>query len=201
MANTAPDQWGPFTLVSAWDGTALFNLAAISETITLEGGEKDWEYKVNVAGGRIGRPIPETDTILTFEGWQIGIGNSTDTTPTGLLNRYYGGTDSATPFSVDNYSQNIAIPKWQIFILDADDTATTLSVATAAITSGVNGKRYRFIEGRLISLTGEKWTGGAEERKVTMKFKFPARTSIGGRTITVEEFDGLASAAALSTLA
>ena len=189
MGTTPPQTWGPRCFVAAWDATTMFAINPLVDTIDFDWGDLEWEFKPNIAGGRAGTQKPEEDTMITFEGTFVSIGNVTTSEPSGLIAKYYGGTDTAPPYSVDNYAAGQERDSWQLFFMWTDDS--TVTHATAAVVSGSNALRYRVIEARLVSMK-DKFTPG-EKPIFTFKFRVPARTISGARTITKESTGGIFS--------
>lgn len=197
MANPIPGAWARVCLISMWNGTTTMSLAAYmtpSELMNL--GDREVEAEPNLAGGRTVSEKPEEDTEITFEGRQVGIGGVTDTTPDGMLSFFYEGTDTAAPFSVDNYLASATRTTYNLWFLWADDS--TVSAATGAIVSGANALRCRCACAYFVSC---KPNMSDNVLKWTMKFRVPARTISGAKTITWESTDGTAAMASLGTIA
>ncbi len=196
MANIIPGTWTQVCLVTIWDGTTFMSLSAKllpSELVNL--GDRPVEYEPNLAGGRNDILNPEEDTVITFEGRFIGIGDTDSTTPSGLAAIFYDGTDISAPFSVDNYLAQAQRKSYNLWFLWSDDS--TVAAATGAIVSGANALRIRCVAARFISC---KPNFSENKLKWTCMFRVPARTVSGAKTITAEEADGTASMAALGTL-
>ncbi len=198
MANTIPDSWTEVCLVSAWNGSVMVNIAALiqpSEMIEL--GDREYEFKPNIAGGRTGMRKPEEDTMITFDGEFVGIGDADDTSPDGMISHFYEGTVATTPFTVNNYSQVLQTRnKWQLFFLWSDDS--TVSAATGAVVSGANALRCRCTEARFVSC---KPSFTENELRFKFKWRVPARSKAGSSTILWESADGLAAMTSLGTVA
>ena len=196
MANALPHSWTRVCLVTLWDGTTFMSIASwLTPSDLFDLGDREVEFQPNLAGGRLGVEKYEEDTIITFEGRFVGIGDTNSTTPDGLIAHYYDGSVTAAPYSVDNYAQAAARKYWNLWFLWSDDS--TVSDATGAIVSGANALRARLVAARFVSCKPNFSDG---ELKWTFKFRVPARTKSGAKVITWESTDGTASMAALGTL-
>ena len=75
-----PDLWG--------EGTALVTIAAkgdndvefsfVISSIDIDMGDKDFDTIALIRGGRLVKPLPEAETVITFEGYSTNL----DTTST-----------------------------------------------------------------------------------------------------------------------
>jgi len=73
-----PDKWTELALISvAPQGGAAIDMAAVSDSIDLDIGDKEVEYTPNLKGGRAVKFTPEEVSTLTFEGFPVTI----DTAP------------------------------------------------------------------------------------------------------------------------
>jgi hypothetical protein len=192
MANEIIGTYSRTAYVNIWDGTTIFQVEALMDTIDIDLGDKESEFKPTLAGGRIEIQKPEEDTMVTFEGWFMGIGDTDDTTPDGLITKFMGGSDTTVPFAVTNTRTR---GTYQVFILWTDDTAAT--IANSSIASGANAMRFRGSGARLVSM---KPSYTDKELKFTFKFRIPAYDLGGTGRIYWESTDGTGSMASLSTV-
>ena len=190
MANPIPDSWSETAYVVVSDGTTTMQIEALVDSINIPRGDKEYENKPNLAGGRVEVKKPEEDSLIEFKGWFVGIGDTDDTAPDGLIALFHGGTDATTPFTVTNSRTR---KLWTVMILYTDDTAAT--IATSSIASGANAKRFKAANCRFVSLQEDF---SDKELTATFKFRCPAFTKSGTGNITEESVDGTASIAALS---
>lgn len=167
--------------------TATFNIAALTDSIDIDQGDRDIEGIPTLSGARLVKLNPEGDTTITFEGYPIGIGDIDATSVDGMMAHFFGGTDSTSPFSVT--SGTIARNKYSVYILWTDDTAAT--IGTTSIASGSSALRYKFANCYLTSAKAAMSADGA--LKGTFKFKVPVRNKSNTANITVESTDGTAS--------
>ena len=183
--------------VENWDETALitikasgshsnaFNIAAITETIDIDLGDKDGEGIASLSGGRLWKKIPEADTTITFEGYPVGIGDMDSSTPDGLMADFFYGTVATQPLTVSNtlLTRNV----YTVYILWTNASATW---ATESVATPSAALRYKFSNAYLVSCK-PSFTDGI--LKATWKFKLAPRNKAGTANITVESTDGTAS--------
>ena len=196
MANPVKQTWSKVCLIGMWDGTTYMHLTSYvtySELINL--GDRPVEMVPNCADGRIAVEKPEEDTEINFDARFVGAGDKDATSPDGLLGMFYDGTVATQPISVDNYLAAALRKTYNLWFLWSDDS--TVSAGTGAIVSGANALRCRVVSAFLESCK-QNWSDG--ELKWTCKFRVPARTRTGAKTITWESTDGTASMASLGTL-
>jgi len=180
----APDAWTEYALINLNDGTTDMSIHAITETIDIDAGARPVDSIPTVAGGRVKNFKPEEDTMITFEGYPIGIGDKDATSQEGLDLFFHGGTASVAPFSV---SSSKARTNFAVTIMWTDGTATS---ATSSVLSGNYALRYNFANCDMISCK-PSFTDGI--LKATYVFKCPAKNKAGTSNITKESTDGTAS--------
>jgi hypothetical protein len=181
----APDAWDEVALINVNDGVTDMNIACMTETIDIDLGDKDGESIPNLCGGRIFKKTPEPDTTITFEGYPISIGKKTDTAPTGLIQFFFGGTDSTQPLSVISGKLR---PLFRVTIMWTDDPAAL--TARSGVTSGYYALRYDFQNCLFISC---KPSFTDKILKATWKFKCPAFNKAGTGNMTFQSTEGTAS--------
>ncbi len=196
MANPTPGAWSEVCLVTLWDGTTTMEIASwLRPADLIQSGDREVTFEPSLAGGRIDLHEPEEDTEITIEGRFIGIGDTDDTSPDGMVSHFYDGTDSSAPYSVDNYFAAAVRKTFNIWILWSDDS--TVASGTGAIVSGANAMRARCVAARFVSCK-QSFSDG--KQLWTLKFRIPARTKSGAKTITWESTDGTAAMTSLGTL-
>src|SRR3990167_5737688 len=72
-------------------------IEALSESVSITGGEQESEFKPMLNGGRVEIKKPRSDIEIEFEGRFMGIGDTDDKTPDGLSALFLGGTDTTSP--------------------------------------------------------------------------------------------------------
>jgi len=142
----------------AWSETALITItkyaagggtdveyASLIETIDLDLGEKDVEFRPNLKGGNIIKKIPQAGTTLTFEGYPVDIDAAGGT---GVSQMFHGGTwNTSEPMTVTaSTSRDI----FRIAILFTDDTTATSAAGETAASS--NSYRWVFVHAYMTSM-------------------------------------------------
>jgi len=178
-----PDLWGEGTAliaVAAKGGNDVEFSSAIN-TIDIDMGDKDFDIIALVRGGRLEKPLPEAETVITFEGYPVNL----DTTSTDVIQRFFtksASWDTTEPLSVSNTRNR---ENFRVVILWTEDTSVTS--AAAQVPSGSEALRAIFINCRLISV---KPTFTDNELKFTFKFKCAPYQKDGSSNITWESSDG-----------
>lgn len=185
MVFTAPDAWTEEALININDGTTDCAVHAITETIDIDAGDKDFDSIVTLSAGRLKKPIPETETTITFEGYPIAIGDIDSTSPVGLAAFFHGGTDTSAAFTASSSTTR------KVFVVTIMWTNSTATSATATIAaSGGYALRYNFQNCTMISCK-PSFTDGI--LKATWVFKCTPFNKAGTANITVESTDNTAS--------
>jgi len=179
------DMWSEKALININNATTDVDIAAITESIDIDAGDKDVEFIANCSGGRLEKLVPGAETTITFEGYPVGIGDIDATTSDGLDAFFHGGTDTAAPFTVTSSSTR---GTFTVTIMWTDSTVTS---ATTSIASGKYALRYNFANCRMVSCKPTFST--TDGLKATWKFKCAPFTKTGTGNITVESADGNAS--------
>ena len=185
---TAPDTWSETALVNVYDMTNATNMdiAAITETIDIDMGDKDGEAISTVKGGRLWKKTPQADTSITFEGYPISIGSSTDVTPDGLIQFFHhSGSDHVEPLSV---TSSLTRAGFGVTIMWTDDT--TCTTARGAVVEAANALRYDFQNCYFVSC---KASYTDKVLKATWIFKCPAFNSAGTANLTTNSCDETAA--------
>ena len=196
MANIQPQTWKEICLVTLWNGTTFMEMSSwLTPSDIFDGGARPVEYVPTLKGGRLRVEKPEEDTVLTFEGRFVGVGDIDSTAPDGMIGHFYDATDTSSPMQIDNVLAGAQRKAWSIWLLWSDDS--TVASGTGAIVSGANAMRCRMV---CASFESCKPSFGDGEKKWTFSFRVPARTQSGAKTITWESTDGTASMASLGTL-
>jgi len=179
-----PDAWSNVALININDGTTDMDIRAITETIDIDLGDKDVEYIANLAGGRLKKNLPEAETVITFEGYPVEVETDTDTTPYGLINHFFGGTDTSFPTLANNSRTRDSFTV-TIMFTDTTDTSATVSLPSTA-----SALRYNFAYCNFVSC---KPSYTDKILKATWKFKCAPYTKAGTANITVESTDATAT--------
>ncbi len=194
----------------AWSETALITiskyansgtpsdleLAALTETIDIDLGDKDIDQIVNLKGGRLVKKTPQALTTITFEGYPVEVGPSveeTDASETlkGISQLFSGGTWNTTQPITTEASRTRDL--FRIAILWTDDANATSAAGSTSATS--HAYRIVFAHAYMTSMK-PSFTDGI--LKFTFSFKVPAFNKNGVAQIREESSDGTVSLPALN---
>ena len=182
------DVWLETARVTISDVTSgnVVNFCAITETIDIDQGEKQFDVINNLCGGRIVKHTPETETTITMEMYPLEAGTSAISTATGAWDLLYGGlmSDTANPISLSPATNDRV--KHRVAILWTDSIAS--DDAGAQILSPTN-KALRFVAagGYFVSVK-PSFTDGI--LKFTVQYKVPPYDSSASANILIESVDG-----------
>jgi len=176
------DAWMETCLISiSKEGGSDVEFAGLTETVDIDMGEKDIEGVALVNGGRVTKWTPEGDTTITFETYELEVGNGN-----GWDDLLHPGTaDTTNPYVITN---DRIRNKYRIAILWTDDTSATTGVSATA--DGNAGFRYAFAN-CYITAVKPSFTDGILKHTVTAKLA-PFDKS-GDANILMESTDGTAS--------
>lgn len=134
MTDFSAGAWSETCLISITplDGTEV-QLAAMTETVDIDMGDKDIEQVATLIGGRVIKKVPQDITTITFEGYPIGISTANNKG----LSQFFHMTNAATydttePLAV---SSTLGRDLFRVCILwseVAPATATAVTTATKA---------------------------------------------------------------------
>jgi len=185
----------------AWSETCLISitpkggtevqLAAMTETVDIDMGDKDIEQVPTLIGGRVIKKVPQDISTITFEGYPIGIA-STDNKG---ISQFFHTTNAATydttePLAV---SSTLGRDLWRISILWTEVAPATASGATTAAKAAY---RISYANAYLTSMK-PSFTDGI--LKVTFAFKCAAFNKQGTAQIHEESTEATTALTALST--
>ena len=185
---TQPDTWSETALVSisAQTGTDVA-FQAITETVDIDIGDKDFDVISTIAGGRLVKFTPQAETSITLECYPLDAattGFTSATTGTGffdLMNTY----DTAEPHVIVNDKNR---NKHRIAIMWTNGTATN---ATAqVITPTAQALRIVAADGYFTSVK-PSFTDGI--LKFTVAYKVPAFDKSGNGNVKIESVNGTAT--------
>jgi len=182
-----PDLWSETAMVIIYDMTNTLNMDinAITETIDVDMGDKDGESIPTIKGSRLWKRSSEADTMITFEGYPISIGDAGSITPTGLIQFFEGGTDASQSLEATSSTTRT---KFRVTMMWTDDPGALN--ARDQVASGKYALRYDFQNCYFISC---KPSYTDKVLKATWKFGCPAFTKAGAANITGQSVDGSAS--------
>ncbi len=192
---TQPDTWSETALVSiSAQAGADVTFQAITETVDIDIGDKDFDVIATMAGGRLVKFTPQAETSITLECYPLDAattGFTTATTGTGffdLMNTYDAGEPQVITNTRDRNKHRIAI-MW------TNGAATN---ATAqVVTPTAQALRVVAADGYFTSVK-PSFTDGL--LKFSVSYKVPAFDKSGSGNIKIESVNGTA-AATLTALA
>jgi len=187
------DSWQRKALITVDDGTTAVNMQAITETIDIDVGERDYD-KIDLLNlGQIAKHGAIGITTVTFEGYNLQSGTAAAGTATGFWDLFADkpAMDAADPLT--NTITN-TVTRYRVAILWTNDGAAT--AGTSAVTSGATyaGTRFMIAECTCVSCK-DSFTDGM--LKTILIFKGTAFDSAAAGNIKTESV-ALATATALA---
>lgn len=187
-------------MVSTWSETALVAISAqggsdvafqaITETVDIDIGDKDFDVIATLAGGRLVKFTPQEPTTITLEAYPLEAGTDTGTTGVGFFD-LMNTQDTSEPQSI---STDLIRNAHRLAILWTDDAS--ISDAAALVGTGNAGLRVVAADGYFTSVK-PSFTDGL--LKFTVIFKVPPFDSGGTANIAIQSTD--ISGASLTALA
>lgn len=185
----------------AWSETCLISitplsgtevqLAAMTETVDIDLGDKDIEQVPTLIGGRVIKKVPQDITTLTFEGYPIGISSASNKG----LSQFFHMTNAATYDTTEPLVVNASLGRdlFRVSILWAEVAPTTASATTTAAKAA-----YRFsIANCYMTSMKPSFTDGI--LKFTFAFKGAAFNKQGTAQIHEESTETTTALSVLST--
>ena len=116
----------------AWSETCLIGIAghddvtdmrfhAITETVDIDVGDKDFDVIATLSGGRLVKFTPQEPTTITFEAYPVEAGTDTGTTGKGFFDLMHT-QDTAEPLDID---VDRVRTQYRVAIMWTDKTAAT----------------------------------------------------------------------------
>lgn len=184
--DTAPKDWRFETLI---------------DTIDIDTGDKDFEAMPNLAGGRLVKFNPQSDTTLTIEAYPVEAGTDQDTSANLAGAGFWDLQNTGTATEPQEIPVDLTRNKVRVAILFVEPNANLASLtAHGVVAVGVKCLRIVMADGYV---TGAKPSFTDDELKWTITVKFPAFdrrgfTASDGHNILIQSSDGTAQLAALS---
>jgi len=182
---TVPDTWSEVCKVAiAGQGDADVQFAAITETVDLSIGDKEFDVINTVRGGRLVKFTPQEPTEITLEAYPLSAGTPSGTTGTGFFD-LFNTASTASPYVISNDRTR---DKYRLAVLwCTDDTKSPGdqigSPAAAAL-------RVVAADGYFTSVK-PSFTDGV--LKFTVKYKTPAFDKNASSNVKIESVDGSAT--------
>ena len=187
------DAWQRQALITVDDGTTAVNMQAITETIDMDVGERDYDKIELLNLGQIAKHGPIGITTITFEGDVLQAGTAAAGTATGFWDLFADkpAMDSSDPLT--NVITN-TVTRYRVSILWTNDGDAT--AGTSAVTSGSTfaGKRIMLADCTCVSCK-DSFTDGI--LKTTLVFKGTSFDNAAAGNVKVESV-ALATSSALS---
>jgi len=190
-------------LDGAWSETALVAItaqsgndvkfAAITETIDIDIGDKDFDVLATLAGGRLVKFTPQEPTTITFEAYPVEAGTENFTAATDGTGYFdlMNTVDTSQPLAI---STDRTRTKMRVAIMWTDDAAIT--DATAEVTATDSALRIVAAEGYFTSVK-PSFTDGV--LKFTITFKVPPFNKAGTANVKIESTAGADTLTALAS--
>ncbi len=173
------------------------HFGALTETVDIDIGDKDFDQIVLVNGGRLPKVTPEAQTTITFEAYPLyageeGLISGAGTAGQGFFDLLHA-EDTGEPLSISNTR---ARTKCRVALLWTDSlTATDATINYVCPTN--KAKRFVFADGYFISVK-PSFTDGL--LKYTVKYKANPFASDGSSRIAFQSVGSTTVTANLGTL-
>jgi hypothetical protein len=192
----AQEAWGKTALISITPvGTSDIDFTANVDSIDVKFGRRSVVFHPTKKGGRLADVRPMEDTIVTFEGYFVGIDPSSGD-DLGISQHFLspGSTrDNSDPMSITSVNKD---GKYRVSILYTDDTTATSATGTTALNA--YAERITLADGFI-----EEYEESDTDflKKATFSFRFPAFDSAASSCIKQEstKTTGLSALAAYTT--
>lgn len=162
--------------ITAVGGTSNMAFHAITETVDIDIGDKDFDVIATLGGGRLVKFTPQEPTTVTFEAYDLKAGTASGSTGEGhfgMLNT----EGTADPLDID---VDLTRTKHRVAIMWTDKAAT---VAEEEIGTDYNALRFVAANGYFTSIK-PSYTDGV--LKFTVAYKVPPFDSSGTANIAIQ---------------
>ena len=186
---TQYDTWSEIAKVAiaAQSGSDV-HFEAITETIDIDIGDKDFDVIATLAGGRLVKFTPEEPITITLEAYPVEAGTHSGTTGHGFFDLLWGA-DTSQPIQID--ANVLSRNKYRIAIMwTTDQTSTTY--AESQVGSPANSALRVIAADGYFTSVKPSFTDGV--LKFTVTFKVPPVDKSGNDNIRIESIDGSATA-------
>jgi len=136
------DSWQRHALITVDDGTTAVNMQALTETIDIDTGEREYDKIDLVNLGQIAKHGAIGITTVTFEGYMLQAGTDGAGTATGFWDLFADKPDMDSADPLTNTITN-TVTRYRVAILWTNDGAAT--AGTTAVTSGTTYAGTRFM--------------------------------------------------------
>lgn len=179
------DTWSETCKIAiAAQGGADVQFAAITETVDIDIGDKDFDAIATLAGGRLVKFTPQDVTTITMEAYPVDAGTDTGTTGKGFFDLMHT-VDSSQPIVV---AQDRVRNKYRVAVLWTD---ATVNAEAQVVAPTNNALRIVAADGFFTSVK-PSFTDGV--LKFTVSYKVPAFDKSAAANVKIESVSGSATA-------
>ena len=175
----------------AWSETCLIGIAghddandmkfqAITETVDIDVGDKDFDVIATLSGGRVVKFTPQEPTTITFEAYPVEAGTDTGTTGLGFFD-LMNTVDTSQPQDID---VDRVRTQYRVAIMWTDSTAITS--ADSEVGTAYAALRVVAADGYFTSVK-PSFTDGI--LKFTVTYKVPPFDSSGAANVVIQSTD------------
>ena len=191
-----PDTWSEVAKIAiAAQAGADVPFEAITETVDIDIGNKDFDVIATLSGGRLVKYTPQEPTTITLEAYPVEAGTSSGTTGKGFFD-LLNSADTSQPITV---SVDHARNKYRLAVLWSDAILNTTGVnAEGQIVSPTNSCLRVVASDGYFTSVKPSYTDGI--LKFTVTYKVPPFDKNGAANVKIESLDG-SSTATLTALA
>ncbi len=163
--------------ITAVGGTSNMAFQAITETVDIDTGDKDFDVIATLSGGRLVKFNPQEHTTITFEAYPLQAGTKSGSTGTGFFGMK-DTEDTSDPLDVDVDNTRT---KHRVAILWTDNSSST--TAEGEVGTNYAGLRVVAANGYFTSVKPSMTDGVL---KFTVAYKVPPFNSSGTANIAVQ---------------
>lgn len=186
---TTYDTWSETAKISiAAQGGSDVRFEAITETIDIDIGNKDFDVIATLSGGRFVKFTPQEPTTITFEAYPVQAGTSSGQVGYGFFDLLWGA-DTSQPLQID--ANVLSRDKYRVAIMWTTDTSSTM-YADGQVGSPANSALRVIASDGYFTSVKPSFTDGI--LKFTVTFKVPPVDKSGNDNIRIESIDGSATA-------
>jgi len=194
---TIPDAWSEVAKISiAKDGGSDLVFEALTETVDIDIGDKDFEQIATLSGARLVKFTPQGEHTITLEAYPRQAGTTT-TAAAASGTGFFDLMNTQDTTEAQQITNDRVRQKYRLAIMWTDSTSTTC-YAHSALVSPTNVALRVVASCGYFTSVKPSFTDGM--LKWTVKFKVPAFDSSGSGNLKVESIDGT-STATLTVLA
>ena len=186
---TQPDTWSETALVAIAAASGSDNsYQAITETIDIDIGDKDFDVISTLSGGRLVKFTPQEPITITLEAYPVETGTPSGTTGLGFFD-LMNTADASEPQIIP---LDRTRTKYRLAILWTDSTSVTYATEQVGMPS--SALRVAAADGYFTSVK-PSYTDGL--LKFTVTFKVPPFDSTGTANVSIMSTDGTATLTAM----